>query len=197
MRILKVIDTRQYEEGPNDRWFPISGSGDEHECGRCGRFHEIHYHVETEPGQVSIVGGGCALKDGLIADSLHKSSQSAATTLARLQSQLDASLRRDADYETASRLVDAMPVPDLVEVPSWLKSVPESKAWKCGDGLAVLCRNGILDEERRSCAVRGWKDLRLAAIFGTQYYHSKTADLRSRIARCQKRLSRMLQPSSL
>ena len=41
-RILKVVDTRQYEEGPDDKWYPIVGSGHEHACARCGRMHEIH-----------------------------------------------------------------------------------------------------------------------------------------------------------
>ena len=59
LRILRVHDTREYEEGPDGKWRPIPGSGVEHECARCGRLHEVHAEVETEGGGFSIVGTGC------------------------------------------------------------------------------------------------------------------------------------------
>jgi len=59
LRIVRVHDTREYEEGPDGKWRPIPGSGVEHECARCGRLHEVHAEVETEGGGFSIVGTGC------------------------------------------------------------------------------------------------------------------------------------------
>ncbi len=60
MHILKVVDTRQYEEGPDDRFHPIPGSGDEHECDRCGKRHEIHWYVCDDADKEFVVGGSCA-----------------------------------------------------------------------------------------------------------------------------------------
>jgi len=62
-RILKVVDTRQYEEGPDDKWYPIVGSGHEHACARCGRMHEIHAMVLLDDGNEAVVGTGCASKE--------------------------------------------------------------------------------------------------------------------------------------
>ncbi len=62
-RILSVEDTRQYEEGPDDKWYPIPGSGVVNQCARCGRDHEVHATVELENGTTIIVGTGCMTAD--------------------------------------------------------------------------------------------------------------------------------------
>lgn len=60
--ILEVRDTRRYDvdfSGPDERWYPIPGSGLEHQCDRCGRIHEVHAHVIDATGRSGIVGTGC------------------------------------------------------------------------------------------------------------------------------------------
>jgi hypothetical protein len=59
VKILKVIDTREYEEIADGKWAAIPGSGNARECDRCGRLHEVHAYVETADGTTMIVGTGC------------------------------------------------------------------------------------------------------------------------------------------
>jgi len=59
IKILSVVDTREYEEGPDDKWYPIPGSGREHQCYRCGRLHEIHAEVLLDDEKIVVVGTGC------------------------------------------------------------------------------------------------------------------------------------------
>lgn len=63
VRILSVEDTRMWEEGPDDRWYPVPGSGQENQCARCGRAHEVHATVLLEDNTSIIVGTGCMHAD--------------------------------------------------------------------------------------------------------------------------------------
>lgn len=56
--VLKVTDTRAYIED-DDRWIPVAGSGDAHECERCGKLHEVHATIKDATGRVAVVGVGC------------------------------------------------------------------------------------------------------------------------------------------
>jgi hypothetical protein len=60
VRILEVVDTREYEEGPDGKFRPVPGSGTEALCERCGRPHEVHARVELSSGRTAVVGTGCA-----------------------------------------------------------------------------------------------------------------------------------------
>ncbi len=84
VKILKVKDTRQYQEEPDGRFYPIPGSGSEHECDRCGRIHEVHATVLTDDGQTLTVGTGCMLAES--------------TEIARALLRLDHAAKRLAEY---------------------------------------------------------------------------------------------------
>jgi len=88
MKILKIEDTRDYEEGPNDRWIAIPGSGIENECGRCNKLHEVHVTIQ-DGEKVFIVGTGCARKEDMISDKQAKSGTSTAKTIAKLTPQIE------------------------------------------------------------------------------------------------------------
>jgi len=83
MKILNIQDTRDYEEGPNDKWIPIPGSGIENECQRCNKTHEVHVIVQ-DGDSVFTVGTGCAKKEDMISDKQAKSGISTAKTIAKL-----------------------------------------------------------------------------------------------------------------
>ena len=85
VRIIKVVDTREYEEGPGDRFYPIPGSGKEHECARCGRLHEVHALVQLETGDEAIVGTGCAARESLDMAPLFRKADGLAKRLRRLE----------------------------------------------------------------------------------------------------------------
>ena len=87
MTILNIQDTRDYMEGPNDKWIPIPGSGIENECERCGKTHEVH--VTVQDGEiVSTVGTGCAKQDNMISDKQTKTGSSTAKNIAKLTAQI-------------------------------------------------------------------------------------------------------------
>ena len=58
--LLKVIDTRTKEEGPDDRFHAIPGSGDRRPCDHCGKPIEIHAYVRLADGTIQVWGTGCA-----------------------------------------------------------------------------------------------------------------------------------------
>jgi hypothetical protein len=84
MKILKIEDTRDYEEGPNDKWIPIPGSGIANECERCDKLHEVHVTVQ-DGEKVFVVGTGCAKKENMITDKQAKTGTSTAKTIAKWQ----------------------------------------------------------------------------------------------------------------
>ena len=112
MKIINVIDTREYVQGANNKWFPVPGSGDSNICDRCGKSHEVHYHIEID-GQGKIVGGGCAKKDGLITDTQHKSLGSASITLAKNQAELKHLIAKKDKQEEILKVVDLLKVPEI------------------------------------------------------------------------------------
>ncbi len=87
VKILEVVDTRTWEEGADDKWYPIPGSGIEHECDRCGRFHEIHATVLLESGKAAIVGTGCMGREDIEMAKRFQQADRAAKRLAQLKSE--------------------------------------------------------------------------------------------------------------
>ena len=65
VKVLSIVDTREWIEGPDDRWIAVAGSGNARDCDRCGRSHEIHATVELSDRSTCIVGVGCAKAESL------------------------------------------------------------------------------------------------------------------------------------
>jgi len=111
IRILAVKDTRQYEEGPDDRFYPIPGSGEQHCCARCSKLHEIHATVLLENNQEAVVGRSCAKKDSIEISEQCENTAKLAIRLAKLNAQELAFTASYRAWETAWKAVLAMPVP--------------------------------------------------------------------------------------
>ncbi len=125
MKILKVVDTRDYEEVADGKWAPIPGSGNARECDRCGRLHEVHAYVETTGGETMVVGTGCM---GLGPDVARKLATKAAT-FARLAAEREHLLDQRVEREAAEREVAAMvPPPVEYRVAKWGKIVAVGNA---------------------------------------------------------------------
>jgi hypothetical protein len=45
IKVLSVVDTREYEEYTDGKFRAIPGSSIQHECSRYGKLHEIHAKV--------------------------------------------------------------------------------------------------------------------------------------------------------
>lgn len=143
MKILAVIDTREYIQGPDDKFFPVPGSGDLNICDRCGKGHEVHYHIEFE-GKEKVVGGGCAKLDGLISETQHKSLGSASVTLAKNQAKLKFLLDQKSKEEIYEKEVEKLELPEIEkgEYSSEGRSFHESVSiWKLGDSKANVFKD--------------------------------------------------------
>ncbi len=120
-RVLHVEDTRQWEEGPGDRWYPIPGSGIKNNCGRCGREHEVHATVETSADGVlgsMIVGTGCMKADeGEVAAQI-RSILSAQRTLAKNERLLAKYESLSAQDKAIRDAVEKLPMPPI-EATKW------------------------------------------------------------------------------
>ncbi len=113
VKVLRVTDTRDYIEGPDDKWVPVPGSGEIATCARCGRAHEVHAEVLLRSGGHAIVGTGCAMKDAVDLASGIKSEESRAKTIRRWETRL-AFLREElARYGQIMRDVERLPLPKI------------------------------------------------------------------------------------
>lgn len=113
VKVLRVVDTRDYVEGPNDTWVPVPGSGNISTCARCGRPHEVHAEVLLRSGEPAIVGTGCAMKDSLELTSGIKSEESRAKTIRRWETRLAFLREQLARYEQIVRDVARLPLPKI------------------------------------------------------------------------------------
>lgn len=115
LEIVEVVDTREYEEGPDGKMRAIRGSGNERQCDRCARTHEVHATVKDAAGNTAVVGTGC-----MKGTSLEKPLQRAASS-AKRQARMAAELRNlEQKMVHAQRLraeVAALAEPPVVEGP--------------------------------------------------------------------------------
>ena len=111
VRILRVKDTRVYEEGPDEKWYPIPGSGVENECARCGRTHEVHATVELADGTKTIVGTGCMGAKSLSVEA--RKLATTAATRARSAARLAHARKVLAAYDKALAAVQKKRVPPV------------------------------------------------------------------------------------
>ena len=118
MKIIKVLcveDTRQWEEGPDDRWYPVPGSGIKNNCGRCGREHEVHATVLLDDEKTTmLVGTGCMAADEAEVATQIRSIVNSQKTLKKLKFEMIGQEELRSEYMRIKLLVDAMTPPDPV-----------------------------------------------------------------------------------
>lgn len=161
-RIIDVKDTRQYEEGEDDRWYPIPGSGHANTCHRCGRQHEIHATVELDDGSSAVVGTVCMAKDDMALASKVQGLESAAKSLAKMKAEQARYLAKLAQWDATKAVVDAMPQPE--SVPS-----VDGKWLFMGDARVRVPDWGEM-RERRAVLIDAWKDGKMAELLGVPPY---------------------------
>lgn len=157
VKIISVIDTREYEEVSDGVWRAIPGSGNESECARCGRLHEVHATVQLEDDSRVVVGTGC-----MNSASLAKEARSLA----------NAEKRRKQNEKTAEKFaamhalfVRAKAEVEVLEVP---RPAYGTKTTDSGRTVRVV-RVGdaeawaefVTDDLATDTAIRGWKERRL------------------------------------
>ncbi len=165
VRILKVVDTREFEEGPDDKVRPIPGSGRLNVCDRCGREHEVHAWVLLEDGTNAIVGTGCGRKESADLAAKFTKADALAKRLARLAAKESAHNRLVAAWESARAVVAAMPLPP----PVWSPLLDSNRfEVHVGDGRAFSNDPAKIPdrdrEERENCARSNWQANRMAEL---------------------------------
>lgn len=162
VRILSVVDTRQYEE-QGDRWVPIPGSGNARECTRCGREHEVHAEVLLGDGRTAVVGTGCAEKSTMdpAIRAAATSGERAAKKLAQLRAQLAGLQAKAAKWDAAWAEVERLPLPPIrVEPPTPGAKDHEQGELVMGD-TAIQLRAWSKREEREQCLTGSWRAKRM------------------------------------
>jgi hypothetical protein len=197
VRIVEVVDTREYEEIAEGKWAPIAGSGDRRSCDRCGREHEVHALVELSDGTTSILGTGCAERRFADMAAKFRSADSHAKTLARLRAEVTGLERKAAKQARIVAEIDASPVPELTVI-RCMEGDVEYAELRCGDEGFASCRfsvrwNGAplgVDEERKRCAVNGWKRARIFERGGAAHWSDGP------LTQARERLERVLRKSA-
>lgn len=182
VRVHRVVDTREYEQGEGDRWHPIPGSGKPRPCDRCGRTHEVHADVETSAGARICVGTGCMTAESAEVQSKVQTAAAAAKTLARLEAQ-DAHLRRrQTEYDQHRTQVESMPLPAFEE-----RAAARSdgrRTFAMGDAEVHGWIKSTADlEERKGAATRAWRERRMRELGAVPVYWPENWDKRLARAR--------------
>lgn len=118
VRVLEVVDTREYEEGPDGRFHPIPGSGNIRQCSRCRRDHEIHATVQLSDGATEVIGVGCARRENMDLDAAFKTGEARAKRVRMLTFRLAAERKVLADL---TRIAESL----RVETNKIGRSIPE------------------------------------------------------------------------
>ena len=188
VKILSVVDTREYEEGPDDKWYPIPGSGREHQCYRCGRLHEIHAEVLLDDGKTVVVGTGC-MKESSTELPMAKRALSilnSTRTLRRLENELAKVRESLSAWDTAWVEVSAYPLPEVEETTCFGKL-----ALRMGDSVPVAVFRGDI-REQMDRLVFSWRQNRMKEI-GFGRYGARpidyTNDLNIRIEKTRARIA--------
>lgn len=203
VRVLRVEDTREWVEGPDDRWHAIPGSGAMRECSRCNRTHEIHAFVELDDGATAIVGTGCAARESLQLAQAFRSGENRARRVKELSARIAKQERLVAQLAAMQREVERLEVPavQIVETGS-ARGGEAVYEVRVGDGMCWALHSDLYPsgsqygyeityrEERRGerlqCAKNAWTRKRLVER-GWTYDHDaaaqRLAELRTRLAR--------------
>lgn len=197
-KIISVEDTRQWEEGPDDRWYPIPGSGIKNNCGRCGREHEVHAVVELENNSQMIVGTGCMKADEAEIGNRIRSVLGAQKTLRKYTAILAKKGALHAEATRIRREVDAMRLPP-VEKTSWMRAVgrkEEIHGFKMGDARVSSGQMMHPTDSEMSSLIWSWKDGQCKVIGMTadmQHAYLYVDEAKARIKRAEEKIEEKLK----
>ena len=183
IKIISVVDTREYEE-IGYKWKPIPGSGKVSQCDRCGRDHVVHATVELSDGREAIVGTSCMKKDSM-AKAL-RSLAAKATRLAKLQAERNQILTRIEASQRMEKEVDALTPPEVKRGKDQEIWDYARERWEMGDAY-VLCRS--FDEGNKQALMNNWRRKRLEELGWTYKHQFAQYDLdkvEEKIARIEK-----------
>lgn len=157
VRIISITDTRDFEEIADGVWKPIPGSGDTHECARCGRLHEVHAEVELADGARAVVGTGCASAENVELVRRFRSGATAATRLRRLRAERSRAAALTERLLNVRAEVAALPLPEISVRPH--PTDDRRISIHMGDATVWSFSHSVT-AERRECVTASWRERR-------------------------------------
>ena len=214
-KIISVEDTREWEEGPDDRWYPVPGSGVKNNCGRCGREHEVHAIVllDDDKSQM-IVGTGCMKADEAEVATQVRSILNSQKTLRKLRCELRKKIDLAKRCVEIRNQVAGLNIPEIVveDSPGNGRLVgrkvdyegQRTRTYWCGDGFAFMRYGSFSNdhedlrrvEEREQCARNSWtrnREREFGMTSAMEYAAGSVSDLEKRIKKIEEKIAAKLK----
>ncbi len=191
VKIVSVKDTREYDDS-SGKWKPITGTGEEHYCDRCGKLHEVHATVQLEDGSMCNVGTTCARAE--FSEQLRKQMQSKVRAAKRLRVlELEMAEKQKAQREWDEALVEVkqLPFPDItLEEEESFQGRPLKKA-RMGDAVSYFSIQDTFNDERRRTLENSWQMKRMNERgFGSVRPHYDRVKYERQLAKTRMTLDR-------
>jgi len=183
-RVLCVVDTRDLvEEG--DRFIRVSGTGNSHDCARCGREHEVHVYVELSDGSQAIIGSSCANEPEMAAKI--RSLMNAEARLAGLRRKAARFEAELATWNSAYSQISALPLPPITSEEAPCSGSGGRLALRMGDATVYSFEGRT--EERLQRLTESWRSRRMVER-GLSGFRPHDPGHSIEIARLEERLAR-------
>ncbi|MBN2785502.1 MAG: zeta toxin family protein, partial [Pontiellaceae bacterium] len=178
-KILEVVDTREWVETKDDKWEAVSGSGQEHQCDRCGRNHEIHFWaIDRATKKKVCLGGSCVTESGMVNKSQHRTALAAARAVARHAAEIERLEDQIEAYDQAASTVGDAPGVESRMEENRFRNGRQVKVWSIGDAeLFDHELRAVLRNVERESLERQWMRNRVAEKLGVEA-NSAQADKR-------------------
>jgi hypothetical protein len=191
VRVLEVTDTREWDE---DLERPVPGSGQEHQCDRCGRCHEVWVRVRLDDGTESVIGTGCARTGE--GDLVRKAASSAAS-VSRLEHRVEGLRKRWEVSKGIWKQVEELPLPPI-EGPF---EGSLGQEYRMGDARVFQrFEPPPITDERRRALISSWRQARwreAAAAAGEEtvpwVLEGQVRQAEAALERARKRLKKALE----
>jgi hypothetical protein len=192
VKVLSVKDTREYDDS-SGKWAPITGSGIEHYCDRCGKLHEILATVQLEDGDEIVVGTSCAHAE--FSEAVRRQMQSkerAARRLRQLEAEAASKKAAQEAWDVGFAEVSTLPMPEIVVTPEVSERGYERLRVTMGDATQYTFQRTV-PETVRNGVVFNWRANRLRERgFQHDRPHYDAAYYEREIAKVTERLNRDL-----
>ena len=184
-KILSIKDTREYEEGEDDKFHPIPNSGTLHNCDRCGKAHEVHAEVLLSNGNVMTVGTGCMKADNAEIAKRFTSLDSAAKTLAAQEARLAKHMADNERFRLAVEAAKEHPLPKVTVE----ERKPGLYIYHMGESM-VWGKEPSPNKERLALLTQDWYESQAAATIAPQKRsYADSYKMQQDIDRTKKRIA--------
>jgi hypothetical protein len=195
VKVLDVVDTRDYEEVADGVFKPVAGSGTESDCARCARIHLVHAHVLLSDGTSTVVGTGCMGKESMELGAVVRKATAAVKRLGKLRAELAAEEAKAAEYARVKAEVEALPLPEITHGTVTLQDGRTIPAVYMGDAKLWLPGNQPFDAQEDRTLATSWRRKREQER-GMRWEHTHASHragvVREKIEKLERKIKRTL-----